>query len=68
MLHTKDRDDPLTSVTIDENCLLPCHMRMIILVTNGHCQGAGYRLGWTATVAHNNRNEELFLTLTVKRP
>lgn len=62
------KEDPLTSVTIDENFLLPCHMCMIILVTDGHRQGAGHCFGWTATVAHDNRNEELFLALAVKCP
>ena len=68
MLHPKDGDHFLTSVTIDENCLLPCHVCVIILVTNGHCQGAGNCFGWTAAVTHNNRNEEFLLALTVKHP
>lgn len=58
----------LTPVTINENFLLPCHVCMIILVTDGHSQGAGHRLGWTSTVTHNNRNEKLFLALAVKCP
>lgn len=61
-------DDPLTSVTIDENFLFPCQVCVIILVTDGHCQGAGHCFGWTAAVAHDNRNEEFFLALAVKRP
>lgn len=68
MLHHKDIDDSLTSVTIDENFLVPCHMCMVVLVTDSHCQSAGYCLGWMATVTHNNGYEELFLTLTVKHP
>lgn len=67
-MHSKDGEDVLTSVTVDENFLLPCHMCMIILITDCHCQGAGHCFGWMPTVTHNNRNEELFLTLAVKHP
>ncbi len=66
--HLKDGEDPLTSVTIDENFLLPRCMCVIILVTNCHRQGAGHCSGWTATVTHDNRNEELFLALAIKCP
>lgn len=67
-LHLNDKYNPLTSVTIDEYFLLPRHMCMVILVTDGHRQGAGQRLGRVAAVTHYNRNEELFLALAVKRP
>lgn len=61
-------DDPLTSVTIDENGLLPRHMCVVVLVADGHCEGAGHRFGWMAAVAHGNGDEELFLPLAVKGP
>lgn len=43
-------------------------MRMVILVADGYRQGAGHSFGWTATVAHDDGNEKLFLALAVKRP
>lgn len=58
----------LTSMTVDENFLLPCHMRVVILVTNGHCQGACHGFRWLPTVAHDNGDEKFFLPLTVKSP
>lgn len=65
-LHPEDGDDLLTSVTIDENFLIPCQVGMIVLVTDGYRQSACHCLGWTAAVAHDNRNEEFFLPFTVK--
>lgn len=58
----------LTSVTVDEDFLLPGHVGVVVLVPDGHGQGAGHRLGWTSAVAHDDRDEELFLALAVERP
>lgn len=55
-------------MTADEDFLFPSHMCVVVLVTDGHSQGAGHRFGWSPAVAHNDRNEELFLALTVEHP
>lgn len=43
-------------------------MWMIILIPNGHRQGAGHCLGWMATVAHDDGDQELLLSFSVKHP
>lgn len=60
--------DGLTSVTIDEDPLLPCHVPVVILIADGHRQGGGHGFGRVAAVAHNDWNEEFFLAFAVKRP
>lgn len=58
----------LTSVAINKNLFVPSHVWMIILVTNGHSQCAGYCLSWIATVTHDNGDQKLFLPFSVKHP
>lgn len=55
-------------MAVNEYCLFPCNMSMVIMVTNCYCQCAGDCLGWMSTVTHDNRDEELFLVLPVKCP
>lgn len=57
----------LTSVAVDGYLLLSRHVSVIILVTNGHSQGAGHRFGRATTVAHDDGQEELLLALAVER-
>lgn len=63
-----DKKEQLTSMTINEYLLFPSSVSVIVLVTDCDRQCAGHRLGWVPTVTHNNRDEEFFLALPVKRP